>query len=326
MATHFTDNEWSLIKAAPHWVFAALSAADGRVGAITASKEKVAMGKVLEEAASGNELVDAAVDAGDDKHDIKNNASLADALAQLKKVNALLEAKVGRDEGEEFRDFLMDVGNDVAAAAKEGLLNTKVAVSDEEKAALQDIADALEATAAHKNRRLAAEKREERAEARQAAAATAAAAKKAAAARAKTEAAARSKADSAHQKRVQAARVRKAAADKKAAEEAKARDAARAAAKKKVEAARAKQASNVARAKAAAATEARQAAAAAAEAAKPLATHTVGGGDSLSAIAAHYYGSGVRANWMKIYEANKDIIGKNPGLIIPGQVLEIPKL
>lgn len=57
-----------------------------------------------------------------------------------------------------------------------------------------------------------------------------------------------------------------------------------------------------------------------------LAEHTVVAGDSLSAIASHYYGSGTKENWMAIYEANKEIIGDNPSLIRPGQVLKIPEL
>lgn len=51
-------------------------------------------------------------------------------------------------------------------------------------------------------------------------------------------------------------------------------------------------------------------------------SYTVKSGDSLWAIAKKYYGSG--AMYTKIYEANKDIIGKNPNLIYPGQQLIIP--
>ncbi len=52
--------------------------------------------------------------------------------------------------------------------------------------------------------------------------------------------------------------------------------------------------------------------------------HTVVSGDTLSGIAQKYYGS--QANWKKIYEANKDVIGDNPNLIRAGQILKIPKL
>jgi nucleoid-associated protein YgaU len=58
-----------------------------------------------------------------------------------------------------------------------------------------------------------------------------------------------------------------------------------------------------------------------APAAPPARTYTVAAGDSLSKIAKSVYGD---ANaWRRIYEANKDQI-KNPDLIHPGQVLEIP--
>jgi nucleoid-associated protein YgaU len=57
-----------------------------------------------------------------------------------------------------------------------------------------------------------------------------------------------------------------------------------------------------------------------------MAEHTVVAGDSMSGIAQQYYGSGVKEKWMAIYEANKDVMGDNPTLIHPGQVLKIPKL
>ena len=50
-------------------------------------------------------------------------------------------------------------------------------------------------------------------------------------------------------------------------------------------------------------------------------TYTVKSGDSLSKIAKHFYGDGNK--WHQIYEANRDKI-KNPDLIHPGQVLDLP--
>ena len=49
-------------------------------------------------------------------------------------------------------------------------------------------------------------------------------------------------------------------------------------------------------------------------------------GDTLSGIALRYYDSPARDKWMAIYEANKDVMGDNPTLIHPGQVMKIPKL
>ena len=47
-------------------------------------------------------------------------------------------------------------------------------------------------------------------------------------------------------------------------------------------------------------------------------TYTVKKGDNLTSIAKKYY-----TTWQKIYENNKDIIGNDPNLIKPGQVLII---
>lgn len=51
-------------------------------------------------------------------------------------------------------------------------------------------------------------------------------------------------------------------------------------------------------------------------------TYTVKSGDCLWNIAKKYYGNG--ADYKKIYNANKKIIGSNPNIIKVGQVLTIP--
>ena len=51
-------------------------------------------------------------------------------------------------------------------------------------------------------------------------------------------------------------------------------------------------------------------------------TYTVVSGDCLWAIAKKFYGDGSR--YTEIYNANVDVIGSNPNLIYPGQVLTIP--
>ncbi|MEZ6061539.1 MAG: LysM peptidoglycan-binding domain-containing protein [Planctomycetaceae bacterium] len=51
--------------------------------------------------------------------------------------------------------------------------------------------------------------------------------------------------------------------------------------------------------------------------------YRVNRGDTLSAIALHYYGTASR--WNRIYEANRATIGPNPNVIRPGQTLVIPK-
>jgi nucleoid-associated protein YgaU len=51
--------------------------------------------------------------------------------------------------------------------------------------------------------------------------------------------------------------------------------------------------------------------------------HVVASGESLSVIAKKYYDDA--GKYMKIYEANKDVIGADPSLIQPGMELVIPK-
>ena len=51
-------------------------------------------------------------------------------------------------------------------------------------------------------------------------------------------------------------------------------------------------------------------------------TYTVVKGDSLSKIAKREYGDANK--WRRIYEANRDLI-KDPDLIYPGQLLNVPE-
>lgn len=59
---------------------------------------------------------------------------------------------------------------------------------------------------------------------------------------------------------------------------------------------------------------------------QPGTSYTVQEGDTLSGIAQRAYGDGSAAAWMRIYNANKSVIGDNPNLIRPGEVLYIPPL
>ena len=58
--------------------------------------------------------------------------------------------------------------------------------------------------------------------------------------------------------------------------------------------------------------------------AREVKKHMVVSGDTLSGIAQKYYNDA--GKYLKIYEANKDLIGDNPDLIQPGMELVIPKL
>jgi nucleoid-associated protein YgaU len=65
---------------------------------------------------------------------------------------------------------------------------------------------------------------------------------------------------------------------------------------------------------------------AAEKAAAFIGEHTVTSEDTLSHIALKFYGKATPPYYKLIYEANKDIIGDNMNIIVPGQVLRIPAL
>ncbi|TME06564.1 MAG: LysM peptidoglycan-binding domain-containing protein [Chloroflexi bacterium] len=56
--------------------------------------------------------------------------------------------------------------------------------------------------------------------------------------------------------------------------------------------------------------------------ATPGSNYTVQPGDTLYSIAQRAYGDGNK--WQIIYDANKQVIGSNPNLLRPGEVLYIP--
>ena len=56
--------------------------------------------------------------------------------------------------------------------------------------------------------------------------------------------------------------------------------------------------------------------------ATPGSNYAVQPGDTLFSIAQQAYGDGNQ--WQKIYDANKQVIGNDPNLIRPGEVLYIP--
>jgi nucleoid-associated protein YgaU len=66
---------------------------------------------------------------------------------------------------------------------------------------------------------------------------------------------------------------------------------------------------------------------------RSVSTYTVRSGDCLWSIArstiiadgAVPNGASTAELWRRIYDVNADVIGANPGLIFPGQVLEIPE-
>jgi len=59
---------------------------------------------------------------------------------------------------------------------------------------------------------------------------------------------------------------------------------------------------------------------------KPTKTHVVKAGETLSHIALNYYGKATPPYYQLIYQHNRDVIGDNINIIVPGQKLVIPDL
>lgn len=55
-----------------------------------------------------------------------------------------------------------------------------------------------------------------------------------------------------------------------------------------------------------------------------MTTHTVLPGQTLQQIAQEHYGSSAKVRWMRIYDANQDLIGDDPDHLLAGQTLSIP--
>lgn len=54
--------------------------------------------------------------------------------------------------------------------------------------------------------------------------------------------------------------------------------------------------------------------------------HIVAQGETLSHIALHYYGKATPPYYQHIYNHNREVIGDNINIIVPGQKLVIPEL
>ena len=341
-----TAAEWELVKDAPYWVEQALAAAEKQATPAVAKKEEQAVEAVRQGYKTTNALVRDIMADQSERAAAIAKASKADADVALGRIAAIVESKLGGDDLDALNDFLLEVGERVAGAAKENVLGLGEEVSKKEAATLKELAVVLRATDAQKKAR------KEQAQATQVQATQAAQATHAreeAAAKARQEAQARHEAE-AKAKQEAEAKTRQ-EADAKAKQEAQARlEKAREEAEErqqKLEAERrlekareeaeARQKEAQAKREAAKAEEERAAAEAAAAkeaaakeaAAAPrftefIAEHTVVAGENLSFISQKYYGH--QGNFRLIYEANKDVIGDNMSLIRPGQKLRIPKL
>lgn len=304
-------SEWELVKDAPFWVNAALSAADGRVALIVKRKEAKALNKAMEANKSSNQLIRDVVANDDEPANEIAKATQAEAEKKLGRISEIVERKLGDDDLDAFNAFLLSVGRSVAESAGEGVLGIGKNVSDAESGALGSIATALEATDAHKRARRQEKQAAERDK-------RAAQAKASAEAKAKAEAAAKAKEEAEKAKAAAEIQAKMKAQQQKRDAEAKARELAMAKEKAK------REAEAKAEAAAKAAEEAKAKAARKSRFTEFIAEHKVVSGENLSLISQKYYNT--QANFRLIYEANQDVIGDNPNLIRVGQVLKIPKL
>ncbi len=156
----FTPEEWWLLKETPLQAGAAVMVAVesglGTLQEIAANATGLASARDL---FPSNELIAALVAPGSDPDEYKpspretagaNRAAreaeiTADALAHCARVADVLDRKATAQEAREYKMWIMSIGGDVAAAAKEGgvLGIGAKAINEKEIAMLQQIAQAL---------------------------------------------------------------------------------------------------------------------------------------------------------------------------------------
>jgi hypothetical protein len=157
MATRedFTTDEWATIYQSPTMAGLVVMTA-GKSGPIQAVKEMFAVSKALLEAeqhgAGGNlvKAIVAAVKAGERPEAPAQQPKSVEevrarALDNLHKTAALVDAKGPAEEAQAFKRWLVDVGQKVAEASKEGgfLGFGGTQVTDDERAAVGELSAAL---------------------------------------------------------------------------------------------------------------------------------------------------------------------------------------
>jgi len=159
--TDFTDEEWTELLRAPALagILVVTASPSGPIGVF---KELSTMGKWILDAgktAAPGSLVAALVEdiraiaerkrPAPDEERVPAAEFRAHALERLRRAAAILPAKTTPAEAEEWKQWIVDVCANIARAAKEGTVFGfgGTLVSDTERTALRDIADALGTTA-----------------------------------------------------------------------------------------------------------------------------------------------------------------------------------
>lgn len=125
----YTDDEWATLRRAPQVAGFAITLADPG-GPIEITKESMASLKAVGKPPGTEELVIAvsqeALAEAQSHHNVVKEIDLKGATArqqivdELKKANAILEAKATPEEAATFRAWILESAQDAANAAKEG--------------------------------------------------------------------------------------------------------------------------------------------------------------------------------------------------------------
>ena len=140
--TDFDPGDWHLLTTAPLEIWRGLAGVDLIVQSNRA--EAAAFGKAAIEARkrfAGNQLVQAVLD---EMHPLSPRANagvvaIDRILADLDRVADALEAHCDAGEANEFKRFLMWLGDLIARASGEGIADTHLRVSQKEQKFLRDV-------------------------------------------------------------------------------------------------------------------------------------------------------------------------------------------
>src|SRR5262245_4715181 len=152
----FTPEEWEMLVSGPGWMVARIILADpsGLIGLVQELNAAATALRPIIEQGSPNPLVNAVAAELKGKKDestkkveaaTKDSSSSQEAAAkleeQIRAVNAILTAKAAPEDATAYRAFLLDLGQKVAVAAKEGggVFGGGTALSPQEEAALREM-------------------------------------------------------------------------------------------------------------------------------------------------------------------------------------------
>lgn len=147
----FLPEEWKWLLNAPHWVYAALQAAE-RGTILTQRSEAKALDQFLAGYDASSPVLKELI-ARQNEADDTLEVSLADVERMIGELGTLIERRLSLEEGDAVRGFLTSAAQELAAAVREEQRPGSSSVSAQEKAILARIAVLLKATEADNLRR-----------------------------------------------------------------------------------------------------------------------------------------------------------------------------